>query len=167
MSGLLGRVVLLGYRVGVGAIALYAIIQALEKAYGRKLTFKEEAWFFRHPNRALAVKNTAIAAYAMTAKIFNENGDDNESDAFRHCFWSATLARDIGVSEAREFTSLHEDSPTNPAARKLMDLTNNAKGLTTKFVASDDNSIAIGVLKMLRDGELMVIKPNGNKGKAP
>ena len=52
-------------------------------------------------------------AYSETTKRFGHNGRNDKSYAFRHCFWSATLSRDIGYKNALEFTNAHESSPLN------------------------------------------------------
>lgn len=50
-------------------------------------------------------------------------------DAFRHCYWSALLSREIGYIDALLFTNAHENYDENPPEEKRMDLYNNRIGL--------------------------------------
>lgn len=95
----------------------------------QQLTPEEQAYIRSHPFHAVPIKDAKEAAYAETRTRFGHNGHNDKSDAFRHCYWSALLARDLGYSNAKRFTTAHESSPSNPANEKAMDLHNNAIGL--------------------------------------
>ena len=56
----------------------------------------------------------AHTAFAETQRRVGIDGHNDKSDAFRHCFWSAILSRELGFMNALEFTTAHESSPTNP-----------------------------------------------------
>ena len=94
-----------------------------------RLTSSERSYIWNHPGQASTIKEDAEKALAEAKKRFNPGSLHNGAgDAFRHCYWNALLARDIGKSDALSFTAAHEDFPGNPAAEKHMDLINNAVG---------------------------------------
>lgn len=95
----------------------------------QNLTPQEQAYVRSHPFHAVTIKSAKETAYAETRARFGRNGHNDKSDAFRHCYWSALLARDIGFHNALRFTTAHESSPANVPAEKVMDLHNNAIGL--------------------------------------
>lgn len=82
-------------------------------------------------------------------------------DAFRHCYWSSLLARDIGRDNASEFTTAHESKPGNPKREKEMDLHNNGKGIEigSKYPNASDDELVKMCQRALLKGELKVIKP--------
>ena len=94
-----------------------------------RLTPAEKAYIATHPLDAPIIKESKDTAFNETARRFGVNGHNDASDAFRHCFWSAILARDLGYFNAYQFTTAHESSPTNDPAEKRMDLHNNSVGL--------------------------------------
>lgn len=96
--------------------------------FGR-LTPQEQAYIQSHPHHALTIKEAKETAFAETKARFGRNGHNDKSDAFRHCFWSALLARELGYAKALTFTTAHESSPTNVPAEMAMDLHNNRVGL--------------------------------------
>ena len=51
----------------------------------------------RNPAAPLIIKNSKDVAFNETTAKFGYNGRNDKSDAFRHCFWSATLARDCRI----------------------------------------------------------------------
>ena len=97
-------------------------------------------------------------AYSETTKRFGRNGRNDKSDAFRHCFWSATLSRDIGYKNALEFTNTHESSPLNIAEEKTMDFHNNSDGLRIGIPNSDNTKLSKMCNDALSAGKLKVIK---------
>jgi len=94
-----------------------------------KLTPAEKVFIATHPLQAMTIKGSKGTAFNETQKRFGVNGHNDSTDAFRHCFWSAILSRDIGYLNAWEFTTAHESDPNNPADEKKMDLHNNSVGL--------------------------------------
>lgn len=89
----------------------------------------EKKYLLKHPDHALTIKSSKDRAFNETKKRFGTNGHNDASDAFRHCFWSAMLSRDLGYYNAKEFTTAHEDWPGNPPGEQRMDLHNNGVGL--------------------------------------
>ena len=96
----------------------------------KHLTLEEQRYIKSHPQHAWSIKESKEIAFEETKKRFGMNGKNDRSDAFRHCFWSAILSRDLGYDAALKFTNAHESDPRNPADEKAMDLHNNAVGLS-------------------------------------
>lgn len=94
-----------------------------------RLSGWEKVFVGTHPLAVGPIKESAAAAKKETFKRFRRQGDGDESDAFRHCFWSAYLARSIGYHQAYLFTTAHEAKSPNDPASKAMDLHNNGVGL--------------------------------------
>jgi hypothetical protein len=121
------------------------------------LTPREKQYIQKHPLDALTIKKAKETALAETKRRFGRNGRNDKSDAFRHCFWSALLARDIGYANALEFTTAHESSPTNGPAEKQMDLYNNRVGLHIGRAKGADPILSARCLEALAKGQLKVL----------
>lgn len=121
------------------------------------LTPRERQFIKAHPIDAMTIQDDTEKAYLETAKWFGFNGRNDRSDAFRHCFWSALLARDIGSVKALEFTSAHESSPTNPANEMAMDIHNNAVGLSIGKPGLSDQMLSAQCMGALNAGRLKVL----------
>jgi hypothetical protein len=82
-------------------------------------------------------------------------------DAFRHCYWNALLARDIGKDNALEFTTAHENRPGNPVDERDMDLWNNAVGADIGAAGAmfSDAVLAAKCHDALTNGKLKVLTP--------
>lgn len=63
----------------------------------KKLNPKELHYVATHPYHVLAIKDSFSKAVAETERRFAINGLDDESDAFRHCYWSALLGGQLQV----------------------------------------------------------------------
>jgi len=133
-----------------------------------RLTMSEKLYLATNPLHALIIKDSKDTAYNETKKRFGKNGRNDRSDAFRHCFWSAILSRDIGYMNAFMFTTAHESRPDNDPKEKEMDLHNNKVGLeigrqffyvTTAFgrLFSSDNEISNKCFAALQAGKLKVM----------
>ncbi len=94
-----------------------------------KLATLEKIYIATHPQHAIAIRDSKKNAFSETKKRFGHNGHNDDSDAFRHCYWSSILARELGFQHALEFTSAHESRTDNPLSEKTMDLHNNFVGL--------------------------------------
>lgn len=53
---------------------------------------------------------------------------NGKGDAFRHCYWNARMAIDLGEGNAKTIGDNHEDGSDGPEAEKKMDRANNAEG---------------------------------------
>ena len=58
----------------------------------------------------------------------NEVKHNDDADAFRHAYFSYTLAGLVGSDTAKEIGDAHEISAPNPSGERLMDLYNNSVG---------------------------------------
>lgn len=95
-------------------------------------------------------------------RLFGEGSLHNGAgDAFRHCFWAALLARDIGTANALQFMKAHEDVPGNPALEKEMDLHNNGIGAAIGSASGRDSDAVLEkkCLDALVIGRLRVLGP--------
>jgi hypothetical protein len=95
-----------------------------------------------------------------------EPGDqnDNHNDAFRHAYWNALMTRKYGEAWAEDYATAHEQIPGNPPAREAMDLYNNEVGrrIAAQNPDADVYQLADLVEKAVRDGEMVVVDPEGN-----
>lgn len=108
------------------------------------------------------IKMSKDTAYNETIRRFGRNGRNDRTDAFRHCFWSSVLSRDIGYFWAKAFTDAHETNPDNPADEKEMDLHNNSVGLKIGFyyfIPDSNTSLSDKCNKALENGELKILNP--------
>lgn len=131
------------------------------KQQWNKLTNDEKKFVLLHPWHADDIRDNSAKALKKAVDLFGGGSLHNGSgDAFRHCYWSALLARDIGVDNAREFTTAHESGPGNPKKEKAMDLHNNRKGLAIggKHPNSTDDELVKLCQAALHAGDLQ-IKP--------
>lgn len=124
-----------------------------------RLTEAERSYLFFHPHHAFAIQSSKETALAETTRRFGRNGRNDRSDAFRHCFWSAVLARDLGYENARKFTTAHESKPGNPIKEKEMDLHNNAQGLKIGRHGGDTVVLSQKCMSELTAGRLKAISP--------
>lgn len=108
------------------------------------------------------IKMSKDTAFNETIRRFGRNGRNDRTDAFRHCFWSSVLSRDIGYFWAKAFTDAHETNPDNPADEKEMDLHNNSVGLKIGFyyfIPDSNTNLSDKCNKALENGELKIINP--------
>ena len=79
-------------------------------------------------------------------------------DAFRHCYWTATTSRPIGIEKTLLIAESHEKfgsfDPTGPASR--MDLHNNAVGASIGPTATSDDDAKLKCLEAARTGRLII-----------
>ena len=123
----------------------------------KQLPPQEQQYITSHPHHAFAIRTSKEAAYEETRKRFGFNGRNDRSDAFRHCFWAAMLARDIGYSGALRFTMAHESSPTNDKDEKAMDIHNNRVGLSMGRTGGSDQILGQRCMAALAGGQLKVL----------
>jgi hypothetical protein len=125
------------------------------------LTPAEKVYIGLHPEHALIIKNSKDTAFNETSRRFGHNGHNDRTDAFRHCFWSAILARDIGYMNALWFTTAHESGPGNPPDEKAMDLHNNGVGAKIGrwwFFPDSNATLSDKCNQALEDGKLTVLE---------
>lgn len=120
----------------------------------KKLNSNEQHYIARHPHHAFAITQAFIKSVDEEKKRFGINGWNDEADAFRHCFWAAILARDIGHFSALLFTNAHESASDNPQEEKEMDLHNNRVGLLIGRTGGSDQMLASSCMAALISGQL-------------
>ena len=116
---------------------------------------QEKQYVRAHPINTYYIKTNRDIAFRETEKQFGFNGHNDKSDAFRHCFWSALLSRDIGYNDAMRFTTLHEMRPGNPIAEKTMDLHNNKVGAEIGRNGGTDARLSTDCMTALNSGRLI------------
>lgn len=127
------------------------------------------------PLGALSVRGNADKAFAAAGATGLPGPRDGLRDAFRHTYWNALCARDIGAMRTSKFTTLHEvgmnpaNDPHDPSYDPIaiqMDLFNNRVGrqIGTGNPFASDQDLAQLVQQALANGELRVLKmdPSGN-----
>ena len=127
---------------------------------------KRAAWL--RPLHAYTVKENAQKARDASANAGLPDPRDGQWDAFRHAYWNALNARDLGEQTSALFPTLHETgseannpkSPNYDPVSVKMDLYNNEVG--RKIGAANpnvtDGELQIKVMEALNAGELKVIK---------
>ncbi len=105
------------------------------------------------------IEENARKATHETVRRFGHNGYNDASDAFRHCYYSALLTRDIGLSNARFFMEAHELFEGNPLNEFRMDMQNNHIGFRLGMFGGDDQTLANLCYSALLQNKLRVISP--------
>ncbi|MER6395364.1 cell wall-binding repeat-containing protein [Kitasatospora sp. NPDC001603] len=80
-----------------------------------------------HYNICDKASDHATVAENAAKRDFADSLHNGKGDAFRHCYWNARMAIDMGVNTAKGFGDRHEDGD-GPENEKRMDLYNNAEG---------------------------------------
>ncbi len=126
------------------------------------LNSSEKFELLKMPVNAGKIKENSEKALSEAEKRFPVTSLHNgKGDAFRHCYWSALLTRDIGVSNTKSFTDAHENDPKNPLDEKQMDLHNNSVGMMIGLAnkKASDKELADLCEKALKNGRLKVLNP--------
>jgi len=123
------------------------------KQLGR-LSSEERIYLLMYPEHISTIKNAVFKAAAETERRFIGNNHNDAGDAFRHCFWSAILSRDLGYMHALRYTTAHETFSRNPPKEKAMDMHNNAVGLKIGRTRGPDQIISERCVSAMRSGEL-------------
>lgn len=126
-----------------------------------RLSQQEKNYLLMNPWHLLAIKESAKKALSEARTRFGAGSLHNGAgDAFRHCYWSALLARDIGPDAALDFTTAHEKKPGLPQAEIEMDLLNNQVGIDIgrESAQESDFVVASKCFNALTNNKLRVIK---------
>lgn len=76
-------------------------------------------------------RNDAETAKLKTRTHFPEQeGHNDQADAFRHCYWNALMTVHIGADQAKAVADVHEENNPNDPAESVMDQHNNHVGRT-------------------------------------
>lgn len=92
-----------------------------------RLTPAERELVIRNPVKAYNTKGDKENAERTTVVLFGENGYQNRSDAFRHCYWNWLMCKSSSIEWATAFGNAHEGSSPNDDDTR-MDLNNNMVG---------------------------------------
>lgn len=143
-----------------------------------KLSGPEKCWVIFHPFKAKRAYKTSLEAVRVSDSIRQTDlldGDSNggQVDAFRHAYWMATLAQEIGRRSAKSLGKAHEkgnykqfkkgkleDGAVPDAQASAMDLHNNAMGieLYKKHKKGTKKEYIALVLAKIRNGDLKILK---------
>jgi hypothetical protein len=146
----------------------------------RKLHFAEKLWVLGHPFKASKALNITNLALEKTRQIKNTtilDGDENggQVDAFRHGYWMALLAKEIGKKSALKLGRAHEkgnkadfrkhqlEEGTLPdKAAGLMDLQNNLTGANLGILCKNKTNDEIGqiIISEIKKGKFIIIGKN-------
>ncbi|WP_137173982.1 hypothetical protein [Massilia sp. HP4] len=124
----------------------------------QQLNTNEKTYLSLFPEQAPVIRPTIAKAVAETKRRFSGSGHNTPADAFRHCFWSALLCKELGYRIALRYTTVHEAYDRNPPAEKEMDLHNNAVGLKIGLSHAPDPILSDRSIAALRSGRLKVLK---------
>lgn len=95
-----------------------------------------------------------------------EDVEDNHTDAYRHIYASARLAKEFGPEWAEQFTTAHERRPGAPIQREAMDLYNNSIGIN--YIREHPNASVNDIQKFVKEsiqkGDAIVIDNKGDIG---
>lgn len=124
-------------------------------------TIAEAALAAKYPYaRDILARNAEVAYSAQNAIFQTDIEVDNAPDAFRHAFFNAMNARNLGVGVAREFGYAHEMAFSENNSSRIMDLFNNEQGFKIYSITSDksNNNLMKNVFNHLEHGGLIMIK---------
>lgn len=124
----------------------------------QRLTASEKIHLAMFPEQLAVIKRSSQRALLESELRFPGSRRNTPGDAFRHCFWSALLARDIGYASALRYTNAHEAFPRNPPDEKAMDLHNNAVGLNIGRFGGPNRILILRCTEALRSGRLKIIE---------
>ncbi len=131
-----------------------------------QLTKAEIELYAKHPIEAYKAKQCAIQARKAAKKYFEEYTlEQGNGDAFRHAYWSALMAKKIGVDFAYQAGLAHEGVKVGYQFSKLsddskMDISNNFRGRKygKKYANKSDKYLLRVVKKACVKGRLKRIR---------
>lgn len=134
------------------------------------LTDAELLLIVKHPIQALKVNACKDSADLWTNEMYPNWTDGDEGNAYRHAFWNAMMASEIGVILAQEFASAHENhgltdaeyrqiviNGFNGLEHKQMDLYNNNIGRTKAYPNNGETDIHYKLVKLIRNNSLRIL----------
>lgn len=125
--------------------------------YG-SLNSAERELVLKHPIQAVKVFNCANKATDATIAYYGTNGWQDNSDAFRHCCWSALMKNAMSESDADVWATAHEAESSG--IDKDMDLFNNAVGRSINVSGKSDSEIYEAVKGEVKGGSCRRIVNN-------
>lgn len=135
-----------------------------------KLTDSEKLLVVTYPTEALAVQSNATTASSSTTSIYGYNGNGDVTDAYRHGYWNALNARDVGKTIAEEFATAHEDVSDEELQEitvgfygwqhRSMDLHNNevGRGVVSWYdFFTSDSTLSDRILEQIQKGNMVIL----------
>lgn len=151
------------------AIAATPMPASLYDKWG-SLTDSEKALVVTYPKQALAIQSNATKAKDSTKSIYGYNGNGDVTDAYRHGYWNALNARDVGSSIAEKFATAHEDVSDTELnteyngfygwQHRSMDLHNNEVGrgvVSWTDVLTSDSTLSSRILDQIKKGNMVIL----------
>lgn len=148
----------------------------------RKLSSPEKRWVYSHP--FIAVKTLKISEHARQVSMKQQDSPDLDNyssggqvDAFRHCYWMASLCQEIREKKALKLGIAHEegnerdfkkrrkeDGDLPDATANTMDLWNNQIGAVLSRENPDVNEelLIFTVKAAVTMGRCRIIKRNAD-----
>lgn len=130
----------------------------------RKLMTTEEIQIFESMSRSDQLKYLWNAKMALdkARELYPTSTKNGRGDAFRHAYFSALNAKELGLDLAKRLGDAHENHPFHTAFERDMDLHNNQIGRNL-FVWFQQNGLAgqhfregivVKLIQMINDGQL-------------
>jgi len=95
-----------------------------------RLSPSEKRFLISHPHLVLRISQNAYLAEQEADRRGYRQAQRGVGDAFHSCYWSALLARDIGVEQAQAFFKAHgEREDAEPGAASI-ELRNSSVGIS-------------------------------------
>ncbi len=163
MTGVIGAI---GVSPKDNTVRAQALSDDAFAVLGVTLTDGEKALVYDHPIfSAQTLISIYPRAYSASQATFDcglgatqlEQLNDNKTDAYRHAYWNARMARDLSPDFAEAFGTAHE--PEGQSLRGRMDLHNNLYGrlLAARFPTATDAELEVLLSQahyvFVRDGD--------------
>ena len=145
----------------------------------RKLSRPEKCWVFFHPSKAKKAQKITQEVQLVVDSIKRNGviGTDNiggKLDAFKHAYWMASLALEIGKKQAIKLGKVHEkgnyiqykkrlleDAILPDSISSVMDLRNNEVGVNSfgrcHFKITEKELVET-ILEKLKEGDLTIVR---------
>lgn len=98
-------------------------------------------------------------ASSKTIEFFNKSEGYDNTDAFRHGYWNALMAKNHGADLAKQYADAHEARPESTGLDLEMDLSNNQTGRDYGITYSDltEDALALRILDCVLSGRFQRI----------
>ena len=158
-------VILLILLIMLTAMRSYAAAD-LPEFLGQTPNRKEISLVKKYPKEAAKVYKCSQEAIALTNLFYGDSGQDDNSDAFRHCLWNALMRKEVGKKAAKRWANAHEygkngkstkmDKHNNNIGRKIK-----PKGGTFGIAMKVRKAVKKGKCRRL-NGKRKLVKTNGD-----